>query len=304
MSTRRTEGTSDRPAPWQRPFCPSPACTVEAFGPGRLVGETFRMLGRIGGGAMSVVFRARDLRLDREVAIKVMRPDAMEVPTAPERFRAQARAMARVRHPNVVAVEMVSEWLGFPYVVMEYVRGIPLDEWLALREIRPPTLDEAFALVDRICLGVEAVHASGGSFHDLTAGDFLVGAGLRAVVADLGVSRTLSELRRDGRRLARDPATAAPELALATPLGPDGPERADVYATASLAYRVLVGRYPVEDARNAEAPRSPLVGADLPEPYAQALLSALAASPVERTASVHELRLGLYAARKAARRAA
>lgn len=282
---------------------------ADAFSPGRTVDKTYRVLDRIGGGAMTEVLRALDVHADRKVALKHLRPSAMEVPEARKLLIAEARAMSRVRHENVVDIEAVGEWQETPYVVMEYVPGVPLDEWLALREICPPTLYEAFALVDRMCLGVEAVHASGGAFHDLAAGNFLVAPGLRAVVSGLGGSHTLAALRGDDAHTVRTPATIAPEVVLRT--AETGGLPADVYAVGVLAYRLLVGRYPFDhdDALEtmalhaSEPPPSPCaLRPELPRTVEPVLLSPLAKAPSDRTASVRELRLGLRAARKAAAR--
>ncbi len=149
---------------------------------GTVVDHRYRVVDRIGGGVLSVMLRARELATDREVALRVLRHCAIELPGARDDFLAEARAMARVQHPNVVEVHAIGEWRGTPYVAMEYVRGISLDEWLALRELCPPTLSEALTLADRICLGVSAVHASGARHSDLAAGNLLVGPGLRAGV--------------------------------------------------------------------------------------------------------------------------
>ena len=283
----------------------------DAFASGRIVDHGYRIIDRIGGGAVTMVLRARDLRLGRDVALKVVRPAALALPDAAERFVVEARALARARDPSVVEVLALGEWACTPYLVMEYVPGIPLDEWLALRQIRPPTLDEALALVDRICLGVDAVHGSGLAFYDLTAASFLVAPGLRAVVADLGASHAYPALGDDGDRVARDSSTTAPEVLLGSVTVPRGRERADVYAVGALAYRLLVGRYPFDDEdadqvmaaqlwRPPPPPRA--FRRDLPRTFEPVLLGALEKDPARRTASVHELRMSLHAARHAARR--
>jgi len=295
----------------RRPSGPWRIRAAEAFAPGTLVDANFRILDRIGEGSMGVVLRAHDVRLDRDVAIKVMRPGALERADARERFLAEARAMARVRHPNVVEVYSLGEWLGLPYIVMEYVSGMALDEWLALREGRPPTLDEALAILDQLFLGVEAIHASGAAHRDLKAGNVLVGAGFRVAVADLGISRSFGDPRDNGGLGSGTPATMAPEVVLGTVAGPRALESVDVYALGVLAYRVLVGRNPFigkdgqevmakQVSENPPSPRS--LRPDLPAPFERVLLEALRKSPAERTSSVAQLRAALHDAREAARR--
>jgi len=297
--------------PKRRASGPWRARAAEAFAPGTLVDANFRILDRIGEGSMGVVLRAHDVRLDRDVAMKVMRPGALERADARERFLAEARAMARVRHPNVVEVHSLGEWLGLPYIVMEYVSGMALDEWLALREGRPPALDEALAILDQLFLGVEAIHASGAAHRDLKAGNVLVGAGFRVAVADLGISRSFGDPRDNGGLGSGTPATMAPEVVLGTVAGPRALESVDVYALGVLAYRVLVGRNPFigKDGREvmekhvSESPPPPRsLRPDLPAPFERVLLDALRKSPAERTSSVAQLRAAFHDAREAARR--
>lgn len=284
---------------------------AEAFAPGTIVDSAYRIIDRVGEGAMGVVLRAHDLRLDRDVAIKVIRPSAIERPDARERFLREARAMARVRHPNVVQVHALGEWLGLPYIVMEYVPGTTLDDWLALREGRPPTIDEAFGILDQLFLGVEAIHASGAAHRDLKAGNVLLGIGFRIVVADFGIARTFNETLDPNALGSGTPATMAPEVILGTVAGPQALESVDVYALGVLAYRLLVGRYPFVGKNSAdvlakhvsEPPPPPLsLHPELPAAFEHVLLEALAKLPEERTASVTAMREAFHAARESARR--
>jgi serine/threonine-protein kinase len=285
--------------------------TAEAFAPDTVVDGHFRILERVGEGAMGVVLRAHDLRLDRDVAIKVIRPAAIERPDARERFLAEARAMARVRHPNVVEVYTLGEWLGLPYLVMEYVNGMTLAEWLELREGRPPSLDEALGVLDQLLLGVEAIHASGAAHRDLKPGNVLVGTGFRVAVTDLGISRRFLETRDLAALGSGTPLTMAPEVVLGTVAGAHALERVDVYALGVLAYRLLVGRYPFEarDSRElmakhvSERPPPPrALQPELPTPFEPVLLAALEKAPALRTPTVAAFRAALLAAREAARR--
>lgn len=301
---------------YERPRSPSGTFaipTADAFASGAIVDETYRILERIGGGPVTVVRHAQDLRGGPDVAIKALRPTARGLVGAAERFLAEGRALARVRDPHVVEVRELGEWAGTPYFVMEHVRGIPLDEWLALREIRPPTLEEALALVDGICQGVEAIHTSGAAHYDLAAGNFLVGPGLRALVADLGGSHTYTDRRTGELRVARTPSTMAPEFARGRVTPPRGRERVDVYAVGVLAFRLLAGRYPFDDedaletvamhvSRPPPPPRS--IQPDLPPALEPVLLSALEKDPARRTASLHELRAAFRTARRVAKRSA
>lgn len=285
---------------------------AEVFAPGTIVEANYRILDRIGEGAMGVVLRAHDLRLDRDVAIKVIRPSVVERPDSRERFLSEARAMARVRHPNVVEVHALGEWLGLPYIVMEYVHGMTLDEWLALRADRPPTLDEALAILDQLFLGVEAIHSSGAAHRDLKAGNVLIGPGFRVVIADFGIARAFRESLGASAHGSGTPATMAPEVVLGTLDGPRALELVDVYALGILAYRLLVGRYPFQGKNSSEVlakqvseppPRPRSLMQELPAAFERLLLEALEKSPVRRTPSVAQMRAAFHAARDATRSA-
>jgi serine/threonine-protein kinase len=277
---------------------------AESFAPGTIVDGAYRILDRVGEGAMGVVLRAHDIHLDRDVAIKVIRPSVVERPDARERFLGEARAMARIRHPNVVEVYALGEWDALPYIVMEYIHGMTLEEWLSLREDRPPTIDEALSVLDQLCLGVEAIHASGAAHRDLKPSNVLVGPGFRVAVADFGISRSFRESGHSGTLGSGTPTMMAPEVVLGTVAGARALESVDVYALGVLAYRLLVGRYPFEGTgpevmakHVSEPPPLPRsLAPTLPAAFEGALLDALAKFPAERTASVALLRRALHAA--------
>lgn len=283
---------------------------AESFATGAVIDGGYRILERIGEGAMGVVLRAHDLHLDREVAIKVIRPSVVERPDARERFLSEARAMARIRHPNVVEVYALGEWDALPYIVMEYVHGMTLEEWLALRDDRQPTVDEALSILDQLCLGVEAIHASGAAHRDLKPSNVLIGPGFRVAVADFGISRSLTESSPSGSLGSGTPTMMAPEVVLGTVAGARALESVDVYALGVLAYRLLVGRYPFEGSGSelmakqvSEPPPAPrTIRPELPAAFVPALLKALAKFPSERTASVAALRAAFHAAREETRR--
>src|SRR5690606_4075846 len=122
-----------------------------------------RVVRVIGRGGMGVVLLARDERLERDVAIKVIAPDRVASERAREAFLGEARAMAGVRHENVVQLYAYGQYEGLPYFVMEYVPGTDLGTWLDERTAAgiASSIDETLGIVDQVCRGLGAVHGRG-----------------------------------------------------------------------------------------------------------------------------------------------
>jgi serine/threonine-protein kinase len=291
-----TSITGSRSGPHQIP--------VDLLPAGALFDGNYRVVRQLGGGAMGVVVLARDERLERDVALKLIRPDLGSlVADSRERFLAEARAMARVRHANVVAVHAFGEVDGSPYMVMDYVPGTSLDQWLKPRGDRPLRVDEAVGILDQICRGVAAIHASGTAHRDLKPGNILVGPAFRMVVADLGLARVFAELQGTlphGR--SGTPAYMAPEVLEQHSLVVEHSPLADVYSLGVIAHQLLTGTLPTKS--DATAKDGDMTGASvpmvlspsLPAAFEPVLAGALCRTPSERTRSADAFRRGLVAA--------
>jgi serine/threonine protein kinase len=144
----------------------------------------YQILGELGRGGMGVVHAAYDTKLDRKVAIKLLQrqTDAK----ARRRFVREAQAMARLSHPNVVQVYDIDESDGMVFIVMEYVRGVTLSEWLA-QQLR--TREEIVALVCAAGTGLLAAHSRGLMHRDFKPANVMVNEDGRALVMDFGVAR-------------------------------------------------------------------------------------------------------------------
>lgn len=204
-ATERTSAA--RPAPAEptevRPHragpapAPNPAAaTAEASAPatpGSRWGR-FEILGELGRGGMGVVYRARDPALGRLVAVKAIAADAAGA-EAPDRsrFRVEARAAARLRHPGIVQVHEVGELDGRPYLVMEFVEGRTLDAFLAASGGSGPSarrdLREAARLVRDVAEAIAYAHDQGVLHRDLKPENILVDSAGRACVTDFGLAR-------------------------------------------------------------------------------------------------------------------
>jgi serine/threonine protein kinase len=276
---------------------------------GTLIGDAYRVVGPLGQGGMGVVVLAVDERLERDVAIKLIRPAYTRNPSARDRFLIEARAMARVRHENVVEIYAFGEFLDTPYFVMEYVPGTNVANWLddGLLEDRLPSVDEALGYLDQVCRGVAAIHASGAVHGDLKPSNLLIGPASRVAVADMGLSRLFDPTGRLGDHpMAGTPAYMAPEFAR-TDLSRELVQRGDVYALGVIAFEMLSGHQPFAIETTADmllahsAGRPPLPSQFRPElttAFDEALLNSLKFDPIERTRSADAFRRALIEARE------
>lgn len=275
-----------------------------------LVDRTYRVERSLGVGGMGVVALARDERLDRRVAIKFIKPDLFAFPEMRTFFHNEARAMARVSHPNVLQVYAFGEHEGTPYFVMEYVEGRTVDQWLRARGLGEPTnLDEALKILDQACMGVEAIHATNTVHRDLKPSNLLIDNQFRVSVGDLGVARIL-ESAHSGSFIVGSASYMAPEAALGEDEAPELASRRDIYALGCIAYELVTGRPPfvgqtdmnVLSQHVLQDPMPPSkLRPDLPDVFDEVILKALAKDPHKRYETIGAFRRALIAAHQGTR---
>ena len=213
--------------------------------PGALTGTVlsgrYRLESKLGSGGMSTVYLARDETLERWVAAKVLHREISDQPDQIERFRREARAVAQVSHPNVVAVIDAGEDGGRPYIVFEYVDGETLKQRID-RLGRLP-LDEAAAYSIEVGRGLAAAHARRLVHRDVKPQNVLIDSEGRAKVTDFGIARELEQdgLTKTGRVLGTTDYVA-PEQAM----GKGVDARSDIYSLGILLYEMLVGEVPFQ----------------------------------------------------------
>ena len=211
---------------------------------GELVADTYRIVELIGEGGMGVVYRARDEILSRDVAIKMVQPRWAAKPHLRDRFVAEARAQARLSHPNVIQVYALGDHHGLPFFVMEHVIGRTLEAVLEANGRQPIAPKQVLPVLDRVCEGLSAIHRHSLVHGDVKPGNVMLGDGGRVALMDMGLARLLdgSDTRVPG--LWGTPAYIAPELATGQLVPASILPLADVYAAATLAYELLTGRTP------------------------------------------------------------
>jgi serine/threonine-protein kinase len=205
-----------------------------------LLNNRYRIEGRIGSGGMAEVYRARDLMLERTVAIKLLRDDFSQDPTFRERFRQEAKAAANLSHPNIVTIHD----FGFDekqiFIVMEYVPGTDLKTILESRGSL--SVDEALPLIIQACAGVGYAHRAGLVHCDVKPHNMIVTPDNRLKVTDFGIARALASIpsQEVNNVVWGSPQYFSPEQASGHPPSP----ASDVYGLGVVLYEMLTGRLP------------------------------------------------------------
>jgi hypothetical protein len=233
--------------------CPSDGCRMESVpSVPRVVDNKYRIEQLLGRGGMGAVYRARDVRLDRLVALKVVRADLLGDQDARQRFRREAQIVARLQHPGIVSVFDYGTFAnGGAYLVMELVRGEDLRRVL-LREGRLDA-ERALAILFAVCAAIEAAHRDGVQHRDLKPENILLPGGeVIAKVLDFGVAKVMREeqvtemVTGDGALVTAagiivgTPAYMAPEQLRGLP--PDA--RSEVFSLGVIAFEMLTGNLP------------------------------------------------------------
>jgi serine/threonine protein kinase len=265
----------------------------------RLIAGRYRIDQPLGSGGMGTVYAGHDLRLDRDVAVKVLRDDLTADPSLRRRFAREARAVARVSHPNVVAVfDTGDDGAHDTFIVMERLTGRTLGH-----ELRDGPLDEARlrAVADAVLGALEAAHAEGLVHRDVKPGNILLAADGTLKVGDFGIATTLDAGDSTTRVPMGTPAYTAPERLR----GLAATERSDLYSLGVVLYEAAAGVRPFTGAGAVAVAEAVVGGAhtslreqrpDLPVAFVAAIERALATEPTDRFADAAEMRAALAGA--------
>lgn len=205
-----------------------------------LLNDRYQLQETLGTGGMAVVYKAKDLMLERNVGVKVLREDFSKDPNFRERFRQEARSAANLSHPNIVTVHDFGLDQGHLFIVMEYMSGTDLKSLTKQKERF--SVPETLELMIQACGGIGYAHRAGLVHCDVKPHNLLVTHEGRLKVTDFGIARALSTISPDERNdvVWGSPHYFSPEQASGRPPSP----ASDVYSLGIILYEMLTGRLP------------------------------------------------------------
>lgn len=213
---------------------------VEPLTESQVVAGRYRLGAVLGRGGMAEVRTAEDLRLGRTVAVKLLRTDLAEQEGVRERFEDEARAAARLSHPNVVAVYDTGEHEGIPYIVMERLPGTSLADWIGQGRL---DVDTVRRVGSEVLGALDAAHAAGLVHRDIKPANVLLAADGTAKVADFGIAKSAEAQTHTATGMLLGTAAYVPPERLA---GHPATPESDLYSVGVLLYEAVTGRRPFD----------------------------------------------------------
>jgi serine/threonine protein kinase len=266
-----------RTTPYPGPFeAPDPVELAPHF-------PQLEILELIGQGGMGAVYKARQVKLDRLVALKILPSEWGKDPAFAERFAREARTLARLNHPHIVAVHDFGESGGLYYLVMEYVDGLNLRQTLEAGRFRP---EEALAVIPQLCDALQYAHEEGVVHRDIKPENILLDKRGRVKIADFGLAKLLNRPRAEftltgSRQVMGTLDYMAPEQRQSSQ---EIDHRADIYSLGVVFYEMLTGELPL----GRFAPPSEKAGVDAR--LDEVVFRALETDPGRRYQSISEVK--------------
>ena len=251
------------------------------------IGDGYKLLELLGRGGMGIVYRAREVALDRDVALKVLALDPVLAPDAYTRFEREAKLAARLDHPHIVPIFAVGQRQNVAFYTMRLVRGGSLEDLIGAG--KQLTLDHVVKLLKEVAAALDHAHRQGVVHRDIKPANVLLGESGHAMVADFGIAKALSntESGATGTGIIGSPGYMSPEQWRGAEI--DG--RADQYSLGIVAFEMLTGKRPFETPQvqdllrmhlSAEMPPLTHFRTGLPQGVDEALRRALAKDPSQR----------------------
>lgn len=261
--------------------------------PGKTIGGRYKIKSHLGTGGMATVYLAQDLILERLVAVKVLRFDFHTNQDAMRRFQREAQSATQLVHPNIVGVYDVGEEQGTHYIVMEYVKGTDLKEYIRQRGPLPPR--EAVRIMTQIVSAISVAHQNRIIHRDIKPQNILIDEEGNVKITDFGIAIALSETSlTQTNTLLGSVHYLSPEQAR----GGMATIRSDIYALGIVLYELLVGEVPFEGESAVSIalkhfqeplPRISQMLPTVPQSLENVVLKATAKEPLNRYANCEEM---------------
>ena len=204
-----------------------------------IIAERYEILGKIGTGGMADVYKAKDHKLNRFVAVKVLKPEFREDTTFIRKFRSEAQAAAGLTHPNIVNVFDVGDDEGVYYIVMELIEGITLKEYIAKKG--KLSIKEATSIAIQVSMGLEAAHNHGIVHRDVKPQNIIISTDGKVKVTDFGIARAASS-NTISSNVMGSVHYSSPEQVR----GGYSDEKSDIYSLGITLYEMVTGRVPFD----------------------------------------------------------
>jgi len=216
---------------------PAPEALKSAF-------PQLEILELLGKGGMGAVYKARQLHLDRLVAVKILSPEVSQDPAFAERFTREARTLAKLSHPHIVGIHDFGQASGFCYFVMEYMDGINLRQAMRAGELTPA---EALKIVPQICDALQFAHDEGIVHRDIKPENILLDKKGRVKIADFGLAKLLGKAPADMSLTGTQQVMGTMHYISPEQLkgSRDVDHRADIYSLGVTFYEMLTGELPI-----------------------------------------------------------
>lgn len=262
--------------------------------PPQVLKERYRLSQPLGAGGQGMVYLAHDEMLQRDVAIKLLPLSQLATGEESERMTREARAIARLSHPNIMALFDMGREGAWHYLVLEYIDGVNLHQWMSQRK-GPPTLAETLAIVDAVLRALDYAHARDLIHRDIKPENILITRDEQIKLADFGLALARGDVRLTADdRVVGTALYMAPEMAM----GGNFDQRADLYALGAVFYELLTGQPPYSGSTPiqvlTQALNQPLtpprrLNPGIPQALEQIVIRLLAKNPDERYASAGEV---------------
>lgn len=206
---------------------------------GMIIAERYEILGKIGTGGMADVYKAKDHKLNRFVAVKVLKPEFREDTTFIRKFRSEAQAAAVLTHPNIVNVFDVGDDNGVYYIVMELIEGITLKEYISKKGRL--SVKEATSIAIQVSMGLEAAHSHGIVHRDVKPQNIIISMDGKVKVTDFGIARAASS-NTISSNVMGSVHYSSPEQVR----GGYSDEKSDIYSLGITMYEMVTGKVPFD----------------------------------------------------------